>query len=147
MSDEQLKSYFARDMNRVEGLSIELNSRNATEGAEIKALVYLSGDEIAAVNAYKRAAAENVSGKPSTASDSDWLRSTIRPPMSTPPPPATDWTTQLLAHGLTFVRELWNSAAKPMADTLLLTADTATAAIATESMALVQSCNLPGRLI
>jgi hypothetical protein len=40
----------------------------------------------------------------------------------------------------TFVRELWNSAAKPMADTLLLTVDTATAAIATESMILVQSC-------
>jgi hypothetical protein len=140
MSDEQLKSYFERDMNRVEGLSIELHSRNVTEGERITALVHLTGDEIAAVNAYKRAAAEDESGKASTASDADWLRSTIRPTTTTPPPPATDWTTQLLAHGLTFVRELWNTAAKPMADTLLLTADTATAAIATESMILVQSC-------
>jgi hypothetical protein len=51
MSDEQLKSYFVRDMNQVEGLSIELHSRNVTEGERITALVHLTGDEIAAVNA------------------------------------------------------------------------------------------------
>eukprot|EP01049_Picozoa_sp_SAG25_P025184 SAG25_NODE_11804_length_294_cov_30.661538_1_plen_44_part_10 len=44
MSDEQLKSYFERDMNRVEGLSIELHSRNVTEGERITALVHLTGD-------------------------------------------------------------------------------------------------------
>eukprot|EP01047_Picozoa_sp_COSAG01_P016619 COSAG01_NODE_857_length_13073_cov_13.630415_8_plen_83_part_00 len=50
------------------------------EGERITALVHLTGDEIAAVNAYKRAASEDESGKASTASDADWLRSTIRPP-------------------------------------------------------------------
>ena len=133
MTDEQLKSYFVRAMNRVEGLSIELHSRNVTAGKEVSALVHLSGEEITALNAYKRAAADGHD------SDDDWLRSTLRPTTPTPPP-AADWTTQLLAHGLTFVRELWNTTAKPMADTLMLTADTATAAIATESMILVQNC-------
>ena len=64
-----------KSLNRVEGLSIELHSRNATEGEQITALVHLTGDEIAALNAYKRAAADK------SDTDSDWLRSAIRPPM------------------------------------------------------------------
>eukprot|EP01047_Picozoa_sp_COSAG01_P085202 COSAG01_NODE_18615_length_1064_cov_1.482902_1_plen_113_part_00 len=62
MSDEQLKSYYVRDMNRIEGLSIELHKRNAAAGTKITTLVHLTGDEIAAVNAYKRAAAGDESG-------------------------------------------------------------------------------------
>ena len=140
MSDSQLKATYKRIMQRIEVISIELHNRSFTEGKEISALVHLTGDEIGAVNAYKRAAAEHASKPSSGASDSDWLRSYIRPGARDTPPPSTSWTTQLLAHGLTFIRELWNTTAKPTADALLLTADSTSCAIATESMILVDSC-------